>query len=88
MTTLKILILLLAAIGNYLQDLENQQLIKVKNLDIDIDANRAYLQSQSIDTSEMTDQELREASTGSTVFMTATINVFDAIEDIVLPITV
>ena len=81
-------LLLLAAIGNYLQDLENQQLIKVKNLDIDIDANRAYLQSQSIDTSEMTDQELREASTGSTVFMTATINVFDAIEDIVLPITV
>ena len=80
--------LLLAAVGNYLADLERQQLIKVKNLDIDVDANRSYLQTQGVDTSEMTDQELREAATGSTVFMTATINIFDAIEDIVLPITV
>lgn len=80
--------LLLAAVGNYLADLERQQLIKVKNVDIDIDANRSYLQTQGIDTSEMTDQELREAATGSTVFLTATISIFDAIEDIVLPITV
>lgn len=80
--------LLLAAVGNYLADLERQQLIKVKNLDIDVDANRSYLQTQGVDTSDMTDQELREAPTGSTVFMTATISIFDAIEDIVLPITV
>lgn len=80
--------LLLAAIGNYLADLERQQLIKVKNLDIDIDANRSYLQTQGVDTSDMTDQELKEANTGSTVFLTATISIFDAIEDIVLPITV
>ncbi len=80
--------LLLAAVGNYLADLERQQLIKVKHLDIDIDANRAYLQSQGVDTSDMTDQELKEAATGSKVFLTATISIFDAIEDIVLPITV
>ena len=63
-------------------------MIKVKNLDIDIDANRSYLQTQGVDTSDMTDQELKEANTGSTVFLTATISIFDAIEDIVLPITV
>lgn len=80
--------LLLAAIGNYLQDLERQGIIKLKNLDIDIDANRSYLQSQGVDTSEMTDQELKEAATGSKVFMTATISIYDAIEDVVLPITV
>lgn len=80
--------LLLTAIGNYLSDLERQGLIKLVNLDIDIDANRSYLQSEGVDTSEMTDQELKEAATGSKVFMTATINIYDAIEDIVLPITV
>lgn len=80
--------LLLAAIGNYLQDLERQQLIRLVNLDIDIDANRTYLISQGVDVSDMSDQELKEAATGSKVFLTATINVYDAIEDIVLPITV
>lgn len=80
--------LLLSAVGNYLADLERQQLIKVKNLDIDIDANRSFLQSQGVDTSDMSDQDLKEAATGSKVFLTATISIFDAIEDIVLPITV
>ena len=80
--------LLLTAVGNYLQDLERQQLIRLVNLDIDIDANRSYLISQGVDVSDMSDQELKEASTGSKVFLTATINIFDAIEDIVLPITV
>lgn len=81
-------LLLLAAIGNYLDGLERQGILRVRNLDIDIDANRDYLQTQGVDTSDMTDQELKEAATGSKVFMTATINIFDAIEDIVLPITV
>ena len=80
--------LLLGAIGNYFADLENQGLIRLVNLDIDVNANRTYLQSQGIDTSEMTDVEIRQAATGSKVFMTATINIYDAIEDIVLPITV
>ena len=81
-------LLLLAAVGNYLEDLQRQGLIRVVKLDIDIDANRSYLQTQGVDTSDMTDQELREAPTGRQVFMTATINIFDAIEDITLPITV
>lgn len=80
--------LLLAAIGNYLEDLENQGIIRVVNLDIDADANKRYLQSQGIDTSDMSDEDLRKAATGSKVFLTATINIYDAIEDIVLPITV
>lgn len=80
--------LLLTAVGNYLEDLERQQIIRLVNIDIDIDANRRYLQSQGVDTSEMTDQDLKEAATGSKVFLTATINIYDAIEDIILPITV
>lgn len=80
--------LLLTAVGNYLADLERQQLIRLVNLDIDIDANRSYLISQGIDVSDMSDQDLKEAATGSKVFLTATINIYDAIEDIVLPITV
>ena len=80
--------LLLTAIGNYLADLERQQIITLVDLDIDIDANRSYLQTQGIDTSEMSDQDLKEAATGSKVFLIATIKIYDAIEDIILPITV
>ena len=80
--------LLLAAIGNYLADLENQGLIHVVDLDIDIDANKTYLKNKGVDVSEMSDTEIRQAATGDKVFMRATINIFDAIEDVVLPITV
>ena len=80
--------LLLAAVGNYLSDLERQGLIRVVDLDIDIDANKQYLQNKGTDVSDWTDAELRQAATGDKVFLRATINIYDAIEDIVLPITV
>lgn len=80
--------LLLSAVGNYLESLAKQNILKVKKVDIDEAANKAYLMSQGVDVTKLTDTEIREANTGDKVFLTATIKIYDAIEDIVLPITV
>ena len=80
--------ILLSAIGDYLNELQNQQVIRVINCDIDEAANRKYLISKGIDVSEMSDTDIREANTDDKVFLTATLSLYDAIEDIILPITV
>lgn len=80
--------LLLSAVQNYFMGLEGQGVIRLANCDIDVEANRKYLIEHDIDVSEMTDVEIREAATGDKVFLTATMTLYDAIEDIVLPITV
>lgn len=80
--------LLLTAIKEYLGELEKQGVLRVLSCDIDEAANKAYLEQHGVDTEKMTATEIREAATGDKVFLTATLTLFDAIEDIVLPITV
>lgn len=48
---------------------------------VDAEAQEAYLKEQGTDTSDMTDAEVLQASTGSWVFLTASANVLDAMED-------
>jgi hypothetical protein len=36
----------------------------------------------------MTEDDIKKANTGSFVYLTATVSIVDAIEDIVLPITI
>ena len=81
-------LILLTAIQDYLTELEKQGVIRVSSCDIDEKANKVYLESKGIDTKDMTAKEIREAATDDKVFLTATITIYDAIEDIVLPITV
>ncbi|KLU64018.1 phage tail sheath protein [Desulfosporosinus acididurans] len=78
--------LLITAINAYLEGLESQMLLdKGKNsVGIDLDAQKLYLQGQGIDTSTMSDQDLKNANTGSFVFLTGTDRPLDAMEDLTL----
>lgn len=80
--------LLLSAIGNYFSQLVSDSILSGYTLTIDIDANRAFLKGKGVDVEKMSDDEIKTANTGSFVFMKATLSILDAIEDIVLPITI
>lgn len=76
-------LILITAISGYLRQLELDNLIDTGwTVGIDVDAQEAYLQSIGTDTSEMTEQEIKEANTGSYVFLLAKIKPLDAIEDV------
>ncbi|HBN6072258.1 TPA: phage tail sheath protein, partial [Clostridioides difficile] len=49
---------------------------------IDIEAHKKYLKEKGIDYSEMTEQQIKEANTGSYVFIEGNITVTDAMEDL------
>lgn len=82
--------LLITAIRAYYESLENQQLLdRGKNsVDIDIAAQKTYLQSVGVDTSTMTDQQIKEANTGDKIFLSGPIKIVDAIEDFELKISI
>jgi len=82
--------LLISAIKEYFTGLESQGILKSGSsaVAIDVSAQEAYLQAQGIDTSKMTEQEIKEANTGDKVFLTASVSILDAIEDINLEIVV
>lgn len=80
--------LLISAIGNYFDGLMRDNVISAYNVEIDIEANRTYLKGKGQDVTKMSEREIKEANTGSNVFLKATLSILDAIEDIVLPITI
>jgi hypothetical protein len=82
--------LLVSAINDYFNALEREGLLeKGRNtVGIDVEAQEEYLRENGVSTSEMSEQEIKESLTGSSVFLTATIGILDAIEDITLRITV
>lgn len=80
--------LLLSAIGNYFDQLVSDSLLSSYSIEIDIDANRSYLKGRGVDVEKMSDDEIKTANTGSFVYMKATLSILDAIEDIVLPISI
>jgi hypothetical protein len=82
--------LLITAIKGYFTQLEQEGILQAgsSSVDIDLAAQEAYLQSIGIDTSTMTEKEIREANTGDKVFLTASIKILDAIEDIDLAIVI
>ena len=80
--------LLISAIGNYFDGLIADNVLQSAKIEIDIDANRSYLKARGVDVDSMTDDEIKVANTGSYVFLKATLSILDAIEDIVLPITI
>lgn len=55
-------------------------------VEIDAAQNRIYLEEKGIDTTDMTEQELKEANTGSWMFLTGKVKFLDAAEDLRLPI--
>lgn len=79
--------ILITAVSSYFEELAKEQLIeKDFTVDIDIDKQVKYLKSIGVDTSEMTEQEIKEANTKDKVFLMANIKLVDAMEEIALEI--
>ena len=77
--------LLLSAIKNYLLGLEKEGILESgkSEVAIDVDAQAKYIkETLEIDTSEMTEQEIKEYNTSDKVFIKITIKLLDAIENI------
>lgn len=80
--------LLITAIKGYLKGLEATEggkgYLKAgsSNIEIDIAKQKQYLDSIGVDTSVMDEQAIKEANTGSKVFLKGTISILDAIEDV------
>lgn len=79
--------LLLSAIKGYFESLATDGILGADpEVAMDPDANRTWLKTNGFDVSGMTEDELRQADTGSVVNLKATIRILDVIEDIELPI--
>lgn len=79
---------LIGAVSSYFDNLIQETALDSAAVSLNLDKIKAYLKEQGIDVSTMTDTEIRQHRTGSYVFLQATIGILDAIEDIVLDITV
>lgn len=80
--------LLITAIQAYFNELIRSTLLQSASVSIDLEAQKNYLMSQGEDVDNMTDDEIKEANTGSHVFLRANISILDAMEDIDLEIDI
>lgn len=80
--------LLITAIKGYLRGLEATEGGKgylkpdSSTVEINVAKQKQYLESIGVDTSKMTEQDIKEANTGSKVFLKGNISILDAIEDV------
>lgn len=80
--------LLITAIKGYLKGLEATEggrgylRADSSTVEINVAKQKLYLESIGIDTSEMDEQAIKEANTGSHVFLKGKISILDAIEDV------
>ena len=74
------------AVNDYLKKMEGSVLDATGDnfVEVDLEANREYLKGQGTDTEEMTDTQIREANTGSYLFLTGACRFLDAMEDLTL----
>lgn len=78
---------LVTAITTYLQALAKDALIEADfTVGIDVDAQDAWLQEQGVATAEMSEQEIKEANTGTQVFLQISLTPVDAMEDVTVKI--
>lgn len=78
---------LCAAINSYLKDITTEGVLYDKfdnSVFVDVEAQRAYLTAHGIDTSQMSEEEIKNCNTGSQVFIAGNIQLQDAMEDLTL----
>lgn len=86
--------LLVAAISGYFRELENSRLLQkdYSTVDIDVEAVKTYQIKHGLyskdDLAKMSDLEIKKLDTKKQVFLTASIKILDAMEDIKLPINI
>lgn len=82
-------ILLIAAIQGYLDSLVTSMLIDENpTVGIDVSAQKNYLEAMGVTVSSMADQDIKEYNTSDTVFLSSSIKVIDAMENIQLNVTI
>lgn len=81
--------LFVGAVNNYFRIMQGSILsAEAENIvRISAEGNRAYLEEHGTDTSKMTEQELKEANTGSYMFLEGSCSFLDAMEDLKLEIS-
>lgn len=80
--------LLIAALRNYLTQIAKQGLIQDNfEVGIDLDSQTSYLSNRGTDTSELSEQEIKEANTGDEVFIAIKLSLLDAMEDFTINIS-
>ncbi|WDV47121.1 phage tail sheath C-terminal domain-containing protein [Clostridiaceae bacterium M8S5] len=83
-------VLLLSAINAYFESLEKQEILDPSydnKAQIDIEAQKIYLQGKGLDVSTMKEQQIKEYNTGSQVFISAKVKLLDAMEDLTMEIS-
>lgn len=82
--------ILITAIKNYFKTLENDGVLDngKSAVAIDMEAQITYLKGKGIDTDNMSEKEIKEANTDDKVFLTSSIKILDAIEDVTLNIAI
>lgn len=82
-------LLLLTAIRGYLMGLANDQLIGEDFIvEIDMEAQIAWLTANGVDTGNMSDQAIKEADTDTNVFIRVACTILDAVEDITIAVSI
>lgn len=82
--------LLLTAIKGYFLEMEAAGILQegTSSVEIDLDAQTAFLKEKGTNVDEMDEQEIREADTEDKVYLKATVKVLDAIEEVSLNVAV
>ena len=82
--------ILITEIKNYLDELATEQLIeKVNTVGIDLSEQKKWLKDNTnLDVNAMTEQEIKEANTQSNVFLAISLKTLDAMEDIMIGISI
>ena len=79
---------LITAIRDYLRTLEAEDVLaEGSTVEIDVAAQRDWLKSAGVDVSDMDDDAVKTANTGTHVFLAANISIYDVIETINIEIT-
>ena len=80
--------LLITAISGYLKKLERNGWLEsdTSSVELDLAAQKNYLESIGIDTSGMSEQDIKKANTGSNVYIMGKVSILDAIEDVYITI--
>lgn len=81
--------LLISEIDNFLNELSRDGVIdRDYTVEIDVQANKAYMKEAAIDFSGYSEQQLKEANTGSKVFLAIKLKGVDAMEDFYIKVNV
>lgn len=79
---------LITAIRDYLRTLEAEDVLaEGSTVEIDVAAQRDWLKSAGVDVSDMDDDAVKAANTGTHVFLAVNISIYDVIETINIEIT-